>query len=230
MGAVIELEGVTATQRDRDGGVVESLDHVDLSIERGEMVAVTGPLGSGTGTLLNILGGLAVPAEGRYRLDGTDVGRLSTRRLTRLRGRLIGFVFPAFALVADATVLRNVELPLMYTRRGKRLRRAREALERVGLATHHADMPVELFDAQRDKVFVARALINDPPILLYDNPTRHLDADSASQIMHLLTELNHAGRTVIYYTSDPDVAQHANRVLTLHDGRITSDTTTDPTS
>lgn len=226
MSAVIELHGVTATRRDRDGTVVESLHRMDLSIGRGELVAVIGPPGSGTATLLNVLGGLTVPTEGRYLLDGTDVARLSPRRLARLRGRLIGFVFPAFALVADLTVLQNVELPLLYTRRRARRRQAREALERVGLTAHHADMPVELFDAQRDKVLVARALINDPPVLLYDKPTHHLDSDSANQIMQLLAALNDAGRTIVFCTPETDIAHRANRVLTLHDGLITSDTAT----
>jgi len=223
---VIELEAVSKAYRTGGRVNVPALHEVNLTINDGEMVALMGPSGSGTSTLMNVLSCLDLPTEGRYRLDGTDVGRLSKRRLAKLRGRSIGFVFQSFDLIPDITVARNVELPMIYTRARVRRARARRALERVGLAGHEQDMPIELFEAQRQKVLIARALINDPAILLDDEPTGDLDADSSRQILELLGELNAAGRTVVFATHREETAAQAHRVVRLSEGRVVSDVRT----
>jgi putative ABC transport system ATP-binding protein len=172
---------------------------------------------------MNILSCLDLPTGGRYLLDGGDVGRLSKRALGKLRGRRVEFVFESFALISDVTVQRNVELPLIYTRARVRRQRARQALDRVGLSGHYDDMPVELFTAQRQKAVIARALINDPDLLLDDEPTRDLDLDSAEEIMELFAELNDAGLTVVYATHDEHAASFAKRVIRMRGGRVVSD-------
>jgi len=223
---VIELEAVSKAYRTGGRVSVPALHEVDLTINDGEMVALIGPSGSGTSTLMNVLSCLDLPSDGRYRLDGTDVGRLSKRRLAKLRGRTIGFVFQSFDLIPDITVARNVELPMIYTRARLRRARARRALEQVGLAGHEQNMPIELFEAQRQKVLIARALINDPAILLDDEPTGDLDADSGTQILQLYRELNAAGRTVVFATHREETAAHAHRVVRLSEGRVVSDVRT----
>jgi len=223
---VIELEAVSKAYRTGARVDVPALHEVNLTINDGEMVALIGPSGSGTSTLMNVLSCLDLPSEGRYRLDGTDVGRLSKRRLAKLRGRSIGFVFQSFDLIPDITVQRNVELPMIYTRARLRRARARRALERVGLGGHEQDMPIELFAAQRQKVLIARALINDPAILLDDEPTGDLDPDSSRQILELFGELNAAGRTVVFATHREETAARAHRVVRLSEGRVVSDVRT----
>ena len=223
---MIELEAVSKAYRTGARVDVPALHEVNLTINDGEMVALIGPSGSGTSTLMNVLSCLDLPSEGRYRLDGTDVGRLSKRRLAKLRGRSIGFVFQSFDLIPDITVQRNVELPMIYTRARLRRARARRALERVGLGGHEQDMPIELFAAQRQKVLIARALINDPAILLDDEPTGDLDPDSSRQILELFGELNAAGRTVVFATHREETAARAHRVVRLSEGRVVSDVRT----
>lgn len=221
---MIQLEHVGRTYRNTDRETVPALQDIELRIEPGEMVAVTGPSASGLSTLMNVLACLDLPHEGRYRLDGTEVTRLSKRALAKLRGRQIGFVFQSFSLIANSTVQQNVELPLIYRRtRRVRRRRAREALDRVGLRGHYDDMPIELFAAQQQKALIARALINDPPVLLDDEPTSDLDAASAAEVMALFVELNEAGRTIVYATHDEDAAACAQRIVRLRGGRIVSD-------
>lgn len=226
---MIELKGVTKDHRTKDQVDVPALRGIDLTIGRGEMVAIIGPSGSGTSTLMNILGLLDRPSDGRYLLDGMDVGRMRKRRLAKLRGRTIGFVFQSFDLMRDATVLRNLELPLLYTSKRARRARARRALERVGLADHEASMPVELFDAQRRKVLIARALINDAPVLLDEEPCGDLDAASAREVMELFTELNAAGLTIVFATHREETAAWAHRVVRLEDGRVVADEQTGKT-
>ena len=223
---MIELEAVSKAYRSGARVDVPALHEVNLTINDGEMVALIGPSGSGTSTLMNVLSCLDLPSEGCYRLDGTDVGRLSKRRLAKLRGRSIGFVFQSFDLIPDITVQRNVELPMIYTRARLRRARARQALERVGLGGHEQDMPIELFAAQRQKVLIARALINDPAILLDDEPTGDLDPDSSRQILELFGELNAAGRTVVFATHREETAARAHRVVRLSEGRVVSDVRT----
>jgi len=220
---VIQLEGVAKAYQKAGRVTVHALRGVDLTIGDGEMVAVLGPSGSGTSTLMNILGCMDVPTTGRYLLDGTDVAALSRRQLAEIRSRKIGFVFQSSNLISDATVMGNVELPLIYMRARVRRESAQRALERVGLEGRQDDLPVELFAAQRQKVVIARALINNPVILLDDEPASGLDHDSSIEIMGLFAALNSAGCTVVFATHEEEIAAFAKRVVRLQDGRIVSD-------
>ncbi|MBV9312437.1 MAG: ABC transporter ATP-binding protein [Pseudonocardia sp.] len=221
---LIRLEKVTKTYHTIGHVRVPALCDIDLTIDRGEMVAVTGPSGSGTSTLINILGCLDVPSSGRYLLEGRDVVPLSKRQRAKVRASTIGFVFHRFDLLPDATVIRNVELPLVYAVRSRvRHEHALRALERVGLGGHDNDFPIELSPAQRRRAMIARALINDPKVLLQDDPTTELDVRSGQEIVQLYTELNDAGCTVIFSTHREDVAASARRIIRLSEGRIASD-------
>ena len=219
---MIELEGITKSYRmgDHDMPVLHG---IDLTIADGEMVAIMGPSGSGKSTLMNILGCLDVPTSGEYRMDGTDVSKLSKRQLARIRGTKIGFVFQSFNLIPRTDALRNVELPLIYTGGRGRKERARQALEQVGLGQRLRHVPSELSGGQKQRVAIARALINEPSILLADEPTGALDSKSSTEIMGLLTELNDAGTTIIVITHEEEIAEFAKRVVRLRDGVIGSD-------
>ena len=221
---MIELDGVSKVYKT---GAVElrALDSVDLTIADGDLVAIMGPSGSGKSTMMNILGCLDVPSEGRYRLDGIDVGRLRDNRLADIRNTRIGFVFQSFNLIPRTSAARNVELPLIYAGvRGRARRtRARAALERVGLGERIRHMPNELSGGQQQRVAIARALVTEPTMILADEPTGNLDSVSTVEIMRLLVELNDAGRTVVLITHEDEVAAFAKRVVRLRDGRIVSD-------
>jgi len=219
---MIELEGIKKSYRmgDEDMPVLHG---IDLSVAAGDMVAIMGPSGSGKSTLMNILGCLDVPSAGSYRLDGTDVSRLSKRELARIRGTKIGFVFQSFNLIPRTDALRNVELPLVYTGMRGRARLARAALERVGLGDRLRHVPSELSGGQKQRVAIARALINEPSIVLADEPTGALDSKSTDEIMELLVELNNAGTTIVVITHEEEVAEFAKRVVRLRDGVISSD-------
>ena len=219
---MIQLEDVTKVYR---MGKIQAraLYGVNLVINDGELVAVIGPSGSGTSTLMNILGCLDAPTSGRYLLDGTDVSSLSDNRLAKIRSRKIGFVFQSFNLVSRTSAVRNVELPLVYA--GVRARRnpARLALEQVGLSDRQKHLPNELSGGQQQRVAIARALINDPALLLADEPTADLDAASGAEILKLLGDLSGAGRTVVVITHKEEVARFAKRIVRMRDGRIVSD-------
>ncbi|GAA1252328.1 ABC transporter ATP-binding protein [Pseudonocardia aurantiaca] len=221
---MIELDGVSKIYKT---GAVElrALDSVNLTIADGDLVAIMGPSGSGKSTMMNILGCLDVPSEGRYRLDGIDVGRLRDNRLADIRNTRIGFVFQSFNLIPRTSAARNVELPLIYAGVGGRARRtrARAALERVGLGERIRHMPNELSGGQQQRVAIARALVTEPTMILADEPTGNLDSVSTVEIMRLLVELNDAGRTVLLITHEDEVAAFAKRVVRLRDGRIVSD-------
>ncbi|MDQ2788206.1 MAG: ABC transporter ATP-binding protein [Actinomycetota bacterium] len=219
---MIQLEGVTKTYQ---MGKVEVpvLFGVDLIIDDGEMVAIMGPSGSGKSTLMNILGCLDIPSSGTYLLDGSDVTRLSTNQLAKVRSRKIGFVFQSFNLIPRTSAARNVELPLVYAGIRNRRNLGRRALEQVGLGDRQKHMPNELSGGQQQRVAIARALINDPTILLADEPTGNLDTTSSRDIMKLLCELNDAGCTVVIITHEEEIAHFAKRVVQLRDGRIVSD-------
>jgi putative ABC transport system ATP-binding protein len=219
---MIELEGITKAYR-MGNHDMPVLHGVDLTIADGEMVAIMGPSGSGKSTLMNILGCLDVPTSGEYRMDGTDVSKLSKRQLARIRGTKIGFVFQSFNLIPRTDALRNVELPLIYTGGRGRKERARQALEQVGLGQRLRHVPSELSGGQKQRVAIARALINEPSILLADEPTGALDSKSSTEIMGLLTELNDAGTTIIVITHEEEIAEFAKRVVRLRDGVIGSD-------
>ena len=221
---VIELRDVCKVYR--TGALeVEALRGVSLSIAPGEYVAIMGPSGSGKSTLMHILGCLDVATSGEYRLAGEDVGAMDETDLAEIRNRQIGFVFQQFNLLPSLTALRNVELPLAYggVSGERRHRRAREALERVGLADRVEHRPGELSGGQQQRVAVARALVGDPALLLADEPTGNLDSKAAVDVLRLFDELHRQGRTVVLITHEAEVAQHAARVIRIRDGAIAAD-------
>ena len=204
------------------------LDGVSLGIRRGEFVAIMGPSGSGKSTLLNVLGCLDGFDAGAYRFAGEDVGALDGRALARLRARRLGFVFQSFNLIAQLSALDNVALALVYARaqgtsRRARLEIARARLAEVGLADRAAHRPAELSGGQRQRVAIARALANDPDVIVADEPTGNLDSSTGADVMALFDRLHAAGRTVVMVTHEPEVAAHAERRVTLRDGRIVED-------
>ena len=204
---------------------VRALDGVNLSIERGEFVAVMGRSGSGKSTLMNIVGCLDRPTEGRYILDSIEVSEMNRAQLATIRNERIGFIFQSYNLLNRATALKNVMAPLLYDRRGKRSHeekeaRAREALISVGLEDRMEHEPTELSGGQQQRVAVARALVNDPAIILADEPTGNLDSQSGEEIMELMHELHQGGRTIVMVTHDASIAEHTERTIYLRDGRI----------
>jgi putative ABC transport system ATP-binding protein len=205
---------------------IEALRGVNLAIRRGDYTAIMGPSGCGKSTLMNIIGCLDAPDGGRYWLDGQLVSDLGDRELAQVRNRAIGFVFQSFALLPRATALQNVELPLVYAHvpRRERLRRAAEALERVGLTGRSRHRPAELSGGQRQRVAIARALVTSPSLLLADEPTGNLDTTTGEEILALFDDIHHAGNSVIVVTHDAGVAARASRVLRMLDGRIAGDT------
>jgi putative ABC transport system ATP-binding protein len=206
--------------------VIRALQGLDVTICRGEYVAVMGPSGSGKSTLMNIIGCLDRPDSGEYWLNGTPVAALSDRQLAALRNREIGFIFQTFNLLARADALHNVELPLIYAgvNRRERVARARQALEHVGLSDRVRHRPSELSGGQRQRVAVARALVTRPSLLLADEPTGNLDSATAEDILALFAELHAGGNTIVLVTHDAGIAAHAHRSIRLRDGRIESDT------
>lgn len=210
---------------------VEALKDVTVHIGAGEYVAILGPSGSGKSTLMHILGCLDTPSSGRYRLAGEAVEGLSRNQLARVRNERIGFVFQNFNLLAHATALGNVELPLVYKGSGRRVRRERaaELLERVGLGDRMDHRPNELSGGQRQRVALARALATDPDVILADEPTGNLDTAAGEEVVNLFEELVAHGKTVIVVTHDLDIAHRAHRIIRLRDGRIEQDTNQPPT-
>jgi putative ABC transport system ATP-binding protein len=203
-----------------------ALDGVSLRIERGESVAVMGPSGSGKSTLLNLIAGLDRATSGTIRLAGQDMGRLNETRRTRLRRRSVGLVFQFFNLLDNLTALENVAIAAELAGAGRpvAIRRATELLERLGLAGQLRSFPSRMSGGERQRVAVARALINDPPLLLADEPTGALDTRSGEQVLDLLRDLNRAGRTLMLVTHDPNLATAScERQLRLNDGQIESD-------
>jgi putative ABC transport system ATP-binding protein len=205
--------------------VVRALRGVDFHVERNEYVAIMGPSGSGKSTLMNLIGCLDTPTSGEYWLNGQAVAGKDDDELARIRNKEIGFVFQTFNLLPRATSLHNVELPLVYAgvTSKERKERAHEMLEKVGLGERVKHKPSELSGGQRQRVAIARALINRPAILLADEPTGNLDSQTGDEIMALFDELHHNGQTIILVTHEPDIAERAQRTVTLRDGLIASD-------
>jgi putative ABC transport system ATP-binding protein len=223
---VLELQGICKTYGTPDNPLPVLRD-VDLQVGAGEFVAVVGASGSGKSTLLNILGCLDRPTSGCYRLVGEDVSTLDDRHLSHVRKTRIGFVFQSFHLVPHLTVEENVELPLFYRRVARRARRARshEIIERVGLAHRCRHLPTELSGGECQRTALARALVNEPALVLADEPTGNLDSVTSAAIMQLVVELHRSGRTIVMITHDHHVAAAAGRRITLCDGRVDSDVT-----
>ena len=204
---------------------VQALRGVSLEIRRNEYLAIMGPSGSGTSTMMNMLGCLDTPSSGEYWLNGQEVSRMPDDALARVRNKEIGFVFQTFNLLPRATALQNVELPLVYAGvSGKERRdRSRRALDRVGLSNRMDHKPNELSGGQRQRVAIARALVNDPSILLADEPTGNLDSATSTDVMRVFDLLHGQGQTIIVVTHEADIAAHAERVVTLRDGRVAND-------
>ncbi|MBU0638431.1 MAG: ABC transporter ATP-binding protein [Planctomycetes bacterium] len=208
--------------------LVYALRGTSLKIFENEYVAIMGPSGSGKSTMMNILGCLDVSTKGIYRLRGQDVSRLSQSKLARIRGRQIGFVFQSFELLGRTTALKNVELPLRYSRTRHRRRRALDALERVNLADRAHHRPNQLSGGQKQRVAIARALAQQPAIILADEPTGNLDSATGEEIMDVFDTLYAEGQTIIIVTHEDHIAEHCRRVIKLKDGQIVVDTSRSP--
>ena len=222
-----DLISLTNIKRHYDvgGEVVRALDGVDLIIQQNEYISIMGPSGSGKSTLMNMIGCLDTPTEGTYEFGGELVHEMDDDQLASIRNRKIGFVFQTFNLLPKATALRNVEVPLIYSNIPKenRLEMANSALVSVGLGDRVDHKPNELSGGQRQRVAIARALVNDPSIILADEPTGNLDSKSGIEIMKILDQLHSKGNTIILVTHEQEIADHANRIITIFDGRVKQD-------
>ncbi|MED1915370.1 ABC transporter ATP-binding protein [Bacillus thuringiensis] len=221
---MLNIEGLTK-QYKTDELELFALQNINIHVAQGEFVAIVGPSGSGKSTFMNMLGCLDRPTTGSYVLDGVDVTQLKDSGLAQVRNQKIGFVFQSFHLLPRATSLRNVELPMMYAGVGmtERKKRAKAALQRVGLGQRMDHKPTQLSGGQRQRVAIARALVNQPAILLADEPTGNLDSRSSIEIMAIFQELHAQGVTILLVTHEADIAQHAERVITFRDGHIIRD-------
>ena len=210
-----------------DTGAIKvlGLKRINLTINRGEFVAIMGKSGSGKSTLMNILGCLDRPSMGHYYLDGTDVASMTPNELSDIRNKKIGFVFQSFNLISRTPAVKNVELPMTYAHVPKRLRheRAVALLERVGLGKRIEHMPNEMSGGQRQRVAIARALANEPPLILADEPTGNLDTASSIEIMELFSALHDEGATVVVVTHEEDIAAFTERIIRFRDGKVVSD-------
>ncbi len=219
--ALIHLHGLTREYASR-AGAVRALDHISLTIERGEWVAVMGPSGSGKSTLVNILGCLDQPTSGSVRIAGTNVHQLSRQELDRFRSETIGFIFQQFHLIPYLTALENILLA-QYFHSMTDEEEARRALASVGLGDRATHLPSQLSGGEQQRVCIARALINQPPILLADEPTGNLDATNQEIVQEHLRTLHRAGHTIVMVTHDPEMALLADRIVDLHHGRIAAE-------
>jgi putative ABC transport system ATP-binding protein len=226
---LLRLERVTKVYRMGEVNVT-ALHGLSLAVERGEFVALMGASGSGKSTLMNILGCLDRPTTGTYRFAGTDVSRLDRNQLAEIRNRTLGFVFQTFNLLHRTSALENVELPLIYSgvSSRERERRAREALERVGLGNRLSHHPNQMSGGQQQRVAIARALVTHPKLILADEPTGNLDSKTSVEIMALFQELWRSGITLALVTHEPDIAAYASRVLLMKDGQIREDRSQSP--
>ncbi len=221
---MIEVGHLSRTYQRGDGTPVTALRDVSFTIAGGEFVVIRGASGSGKSSLLNILGCLDTPSSGSYRLAGEDVSALPDDARSHVRAKRIGFVFQSFNLLPRATAVENVELPALYTGASPDRARAQELLERVGLGARADHFATELSGGEQQRVAIARSLMNDPPLLLADEPTGNLDSAAGESVMQLLTSLHEGGRTIVLVTHDEHVASFADREIVIRDGVIASDT------
>lgn len=228
MGALVEVKDICKIYNPGENEV-RALDHVDVTIEENEFVAIIGHSGSGKSTLMNMLGCLDVPTSGSYFLHGQDVSSMTDDELSDIRNKEIGFIFQGFNLIPNLTAEENVELPLIYRGVGRRERRelAREALKKVGLEHRMQHKPSEMSGGQQQRVAIARAIAQAPPVILADEPTGNLDSGSTKEIMDILRQLHREGRTVILITHDNEIAAQAERIIRIKDGRVEEDVTRD---
>lgn len=224
MGALVEIRDISKIYNPGENEV-RALNHVSLSIEENEFVAIIGQSGSGKSTLMNMLGCLDVPSSGSYLLHDKDVSHLSDDELSDIRNQEIGFIFQGFNLIPNLTALENVELPLIYrgVGRQRRVELSRSSLEKVGLLNRIHHRPSEMSGGQQQRVAIARAIAQAPPIVLADEPTGNLDSASSREIMQILRKLHEEGRTIILITHDNEIASQADRIIKIKDGRIESD-------
>lgn len=217
----IEIKNLFKIYRNGDEDT-EVLTDVSVTIDDGEIVAITGPSGSGKSTLMNIIGCLDRPTKGSYLLEGQDTGRLSDKKLAAIRNRHIGFVFQSFNLLPQYSALENVELPMLYANAspGAARKKAREALISLGLETRIKYKPNQLSGGQKQRVAIARAIVNTPSVILADEPTGSLDSKTGKEVLEVFKELNKSGKTVIIVTHDPEIARQANRIINIKDGVI----------
>jgi len=220
---MIEMEGIKKTYKLGNNIQVHALLGVDLKVEKGEMVAIMGPSGSGKSTLMNIMGCLDQQTSGSYKLDDVDIGKLNDNQLAEIRNKKIGFVFQTYNLLPRTQALANVELPLIYSGGNNRRARALAALERVGLSDRVKHKPNELSGGQQQRVCIARALINNPSIILADEPTGNLDSRTGKEIMDIFAELNRTdGITIIMVTHEREIAEYAQRIIIVRDGVVSN--------
>lgn len=222
MSALVEIRDMCKVYNPGENEV-RALDHVDVSIEEGEFVAIIGQSGSGKSTLMNMLGCLDVPTSGTYMLHGRDVSHLDDDELSDIRNKEIGFIFQGFNLIQNLTALENVELPLIYRGVGKRkrLQLAEDALTKVGLKERMEHRPAEMSGGQQQRVAIARAIVTNPKLILADEPTGALDSKTSQEIIDIFHELHSQGNTIVLITHDNDVAKQASRAIHILDGRIT---------
>ena len=221
---LIEMNSICKSYRNI-GFETKVLKDVTLHIKEGDYVSIIGPSGAGKSTLMAIMGCLSQPTSGEYILDGEEVGKLNDRKLSRVRNEKIGFVFQAFHLLPGVTAMENVSLPLVYAQNPPRniKERARELLTKVGLEHRLHHTPGQLSGGEQQRVTIARSLINDPRIILADEPTGNLDSNNGVETMKTFDNLIKEGKTIILITHDQEVAQHANRIISIRDGQVASD-------
>ena len=224
MSSLIEFEDVCKYYQMGDT-TVKAADHISMKINKGEFVAIVGQSGSGKSTCMNIIGCLDVPTAGRYRLNGRDVGRMSSNELAEVRNEMLGFIFQQYNLLPKLNLQENVEVPLVYAGvpRAERRRRAKAALERVGLGDKLKNKPSQLSGGQQQRVSIARALAGEPAVILADEPTGALDSHTGREVLGMLQELHRQGNTVVLITHDNSIAVQAQRIIRLEDGRVVYD-------
>ena len=224
MSALIEFDGVCKYYPMGDT-IVKAADHISMSIQKGEFVAIVGQSGSGKSTCMNIIGCLDVPTYGTYRLNGKDVGKMNRNELAAIRNEMLGFIFQQYNLLPKLNLMENVEVPLVYAgiSRADRHIRAREVLEQVGLGDKLKNRPNQLSGGQQQRVSIARALVRNPPVILADEPTGALDSHTGREVLGLLQQLHKQGHTVVLITHDNSIAVQADRIIRLEDGQVVYD-------